>query len=165
MRASRFIKVSLVVGLKATRLSTTCRVFKFPMIGKELNGQAGFRLSRLFEDGPGKLVMIVDGRRHGARGIESWRARSSLSLSLQVYMNDACVCVCLCLRGRVWMRCDVVAACSLCVVEDDHHAALALIGSEFDSDGHFPRTLFFRDKSSGDLASLLPTQVHTTTSY
>lgn len=49
--------------------------------------------------------------------------------------------------------------CSLCVVKDDHHASLALIGSEFDSDNHFPRTLFFPDKSSGDLASLLPTQV------
>lgn len=68
------------------------------------------------------------------------------------------------------MRCDVVVACSLCnLVEDNHHASLALVGSEFDSDNHFLRTLFFPDKSSGDkhdLVSLLPTQVHSTaTSY
>jgi hypothetical protein len=71
------------------------------MIGKELDGQAGFRLSRLFEDGPGKLVVIVDGRRHGGRGIESWRARSPVSLFRSIGML-LCV-LCLCFRDRVRM--------------------------------------------------------------
>jgi hypothetical protein len=103
--------MSLAMDLEATRLSTTCRILKLPMIGKELDGQTGFRLSRLFEDGPGKLVVIVDGRRHGRRDIESCRARSSLSLQV---CRRVLLCVCvffLCPRDRVRMRCDVVVAC------------------------------------------------------
>jgi hypothetical protein len=98
--------MSLAMDLEATRLSTTCRILKLPMIGKELDGQTGFRLSRLFEDGPGKLVVIVDGRRHGRRDIESCRARSSLSLQVcrRVLL---CVCVCVCVH-EIESGCDAM---------------------------------------------------------
>jgi hypothetical protein len=117
MRASNPIKasqpkqVSLVTKFKVTR--TTCRVFKLPMIGKELDGQAGFRLSRLFEDGPGKLVVIVDGRRHGGRGIEVYQTRSPVYLFKSIGMIT---CVSLSTkRDEIESgRCDVVVlvACS-----------------------------------------------------
>lgn len=38
------------------------------MIGKQLDGQAGLRFPRLFQDRPSEFVVVVDRRRHLQEG-------------------------------------------------------------------------------------------------